>query len=91
LPDLRGKKIDGIFASMKIHYSKKAVKALGKKIRETRIKQKISQDQLAFEIGTTQKQISRIERGEINTSIAHILAIAAILNVHVKELWDFKY
>jgi transcriptional regulator with XRE-family HTH domain len=76
---------------VKIHYSKKAVRALGKKIREIRIKQKISQDQLAFEIGTTQKQISRIERGEINTSIAHILAIAAIFNIHVKELWDFKY
>ena len=55
------------------------------------MKQKISQDQLAFEIGTDQKQISRIERGEINTSIAHILAIASVLNVHVKELWDFKY
>ncbi len=76
---------------MKIQYSKKAVKSLGKKIREIRMKQKISQDQLAFEIGTDQKQISRIERGEINTSIAHILAIASVLNVHVKELWDFKY
>ena len=76
---------------MKIQYSKKAVKSLGRKIREIRIKQKISQDQLAFEIGTDQKQISRIERGEINTSIAHILAIASVLNVHVKELWDFKY
>lgn len=76
---------------MKIQYSKKGVKALGKKIREIRIKQKISQDQLAFEIGTDQKQISRIERGEINTSIAHILAIASVLNIHVKDLWDFKY
>jgi transcriptional regulator with XRE-family HTH domain len=76
---------------VKIQYNRKAVKSLGKKIREIRIKQEISQDQLAFEIGTSQKQISRIERGEINTSIAHILAIAAILDVHVKELWDFKY
>ena len=64
---------------------------LGKKIREIQIRQNISQDQLAYEIGSTQKQISRIERGEINTSIAHVLAIASILNVHVKELWDFKY
>ncbi len=79
------------FANVKIQYSKKAVKLLGKKIREIRIRQKISQDQLAFEIGTDQKQISRIERGEINTSIAHVLAIAEVLNVHVKELWDFKY
>lgn len=76
---------------MKIHYSKKSVKALGKKIRDIRIKQNISQDQLAYEIGTTQKQISRIERGEINTSIAHVLAIAQVLGVHVKELWDFEY
>ena len=74
---------------MKIVYSKKAIKAIGKKIREIRIKQNISQDQLAFEIGTTQKQISRIERGEINTSIAHILAIADTLNVSAKDLFDF--
>ncbi len=79
------------FAYVKIHYSKKAVKALGKRIREIRIKQKISQDQLAFEIGTTQKQISRIERGEINTSIAHVLAIAKVLDIHIKDLLDFEY
>ena len=76
---------------MKIKYSKKAVRALGKKIREIRMKQNISQDQLAFEMGTDQRQVSRIERGDINTSIAHILAIAKILDVHVKELWDFEY
>jgi transcriptional regulator with XRE-family HTH domain len=79
------------FCIVKIHYSKKAVKALGKKIREIRIRQNISQDQLAFEIGSTQKQISRIESGEINTSVAHVLAIANILGIHVKELWDFEY
>ena len=76
---------------MKINYSKKAVKALGKKIREIRIKQKISQTQLAFEIGTDQKQISRIENGDLNTSVAHVIAIAGILGVHVRELWDFEY
>jgi len=67
----------------------KAIKLLGKKVRELRKKHKLSQEQLAFEAGVPNKQISRIERGEINTGISTILAIARVLEVHVKELFNF--
>lgn len=54
-----------------------------------RREQNLSQAQLAFETGSTQKQISLIELGKINTSVAQLLSIAHVLNVPVKELFDF--
>ena len=74
---------------MKYIRDEKAIKLLGKKIKELRKKQKISQVQLAFEAGIQRSQVSRIESGEINTGISTILAIARSLEVHPKELFDF--
>lgn len=73
---------------MKIQYNKKALKLLGKRINEIRKQQKLSQMQLAFEIGTTQKQISLIELGKVNTSIAHLFAISEAMNISIKELFE---
>lgn len=67
----------------------KAIKLLGKKVRELRKKQKISQSQLAYEANIPRMQVSRIERGEINTSISTVLAIARVLEIQVKELFNF--
>jgi transcriptional regulator with XRE-family HTH domain len=67
----------------------KAAKLLGKRILDLRIKQDISQEQLAFEAGVSRRQIGRIERGEINTGIATIFSIAKSLDVPVKTLFDF--
>jgi len=67
----------------------KAAKLLGKKILELRLKQNISQEQLAFEANVSRRQIGRIERGEINPGIATIFSIAKALDVQVKVLFDF--
>jgi transcriptional regulator with XRE-family HTH domain len=67
----------------------KAIKLLGKKVRELRKKQKLSQDQLAYEANIPRMQVSRIERGEVNTSISTVLAIARVLDIHVKELFNW--
>ncbi len=76
---------------MKAHYNKTVLKTLGKKIKKLREKEKISQTQLAFECGISQVQISRIETGDINTTVGTLTLIAKVLNVHVKELLDFEY
>lgn len=49
----------------------------------------MSQEELANELGTTQVQIHRIESGAINTSISHASAIAKVLNIELKNLFDF--
>ncbi len=63
--------------------------AFGKNLRRIRAKKKISQEQLALISGLEYSQISRIERGKINTSISAVFIIARSLKVQPKELFDF--
>ncbi len=74
---------------MKYIRDDKAIRLLGKKVRELRKKQKLSQSQLAYEANIPRMQVSRIERGEINTSISTIIAIARVLEVQTKDLFNF--
>ena len=74
---------------MKYIRNDKALKKLGKRIRFLRKEQNISQSQLSFEANVRINQIGRIERGEINTSVSTIVAIADALNVKAKDLFDF--
>ena len=74
---------------MKYIRDEKAIKLLGKKVRELRKKQKLSQSQLAYEANIPRMQVSRIERGEINTSISTIIAIARVLEIQTKDLFNF--
>ena len=68
----------------------KFIKALGKRIRELRLQEGLTQQQLAFEAGLELRQISRIERGIINTSASQLFIIAKTLDIHPKELFNFK-
>lgn len=78
------------FPSVKYIRDEKGIKLLGKRIKQLRLQQKISQSQLAFEAGITYIQIGRIERGQINTSVSNIFAIANALNMSPKELFNFE-
>lgn len=66
------------------------MKAFGMRLREIRKSKKLSQQQLAYFADLELSQISRIERGIINTSISQVFQIARALNVHVKILFDFE-
>lgn len=50
----------------------------------------MSQEQLALETGFELSQIGRIERGEVNTSISHLAAIARALGISPHELFKFS-
>lgn len=76
--------------SVKKLKSKPAWKKLGKKIRQIRKEQKISQEQLAFESSLSREEIYRLELGYINPTYDTLDAIAEALNVQVKELVDFE-
>ncbi|MBC7383079.1 MAG: helix-turn-helix transcriptional regulator [Bacteroidia bacterium] len=75
---------------MKYAREEKFIKSLGKHIRKLRIANNLTQNQLAFEAGLNLSQVSRIERGLINTSVTHIYLIAQVLDLHPKALLDFK-
>ena len=48
-----------------------------------------TQEQLANELGIEISQISRIERGVINTSVTTLYAISKVLNVDLSEFFVF--
>lgn len=61
----------------------------GKNLRSTRLEKGFTQEHLANELGIEISQISRIERGVINTSITTLYSIAKVLNVNVSEFFVF--
>lgn len=63
---------------------------LGKKIKEKRIQQALTQEQLAEKIGISPKSLSQIELGNNFVSADNLEQICSALNVHVKNLFDFE-
>lgn len=65
------------------------IKSLGTHLRKTRKERKISMEKLAHLCEMEYSQISRIELGQINTSINTVKKIADSLDIEIKELFDF--
>lgn len=61
-------------------------KEIGIRIQMHRINNKMTQEQLAEQIGTTQKYLSRIEGGNHNLHLNTVVAIARALNIPVDSL-----
>lgn len=59
---------------------------VGAKIRKIRITKGLSIQNLAYEIGIEYTQLSRIERGKINTSIYQLFVISRSLQVDFAEI-----
>ena len=66
---------------------KKVLISFGKKIRELRINQKLSQESLAERSGLHRNYIGMVERGERNPSLINIDKLAKALNVSLSELF----
>ncbi len=62
--------------------------AFGKNLRKVRKARGFTQAQLANDIGIEISQISRIERGTINTSIGNIFLIAKALKAPLEYLFS---
>ena len=59
---------------------------VGAKIRKIRNEKGLSIQNLAYEIGSEYTQLSRIERGKINTSIFQLFVISRALQVNFSEI-----
>jgi len=68
-----------------------AKELLGLRIREVRKARQLSQEKLAEKVGVDPKQISRIEGGKSAPSLDTLEAIAAHLQVTIKDLFDFQH
>ena len=59
----------------------------GNTLRKLRLEKGLTQEQLANELGVEISQISRIERGVINTSITNLYAISSALNIDISDFF----
>ncbi len=64
----------------------KAQEYLGSKIRAFRLKDNLSQEDLAYKAGIERSYMGKIERGEGNPSFKKIVDIANALGVTAKDL-----
>lgn len=62
----------------------------GKNLRKLRESKDFTQAQLANELNVEISQISRIERGVINTSVTTVYSIACVLKVNISDLFEFE-
>jgi transcriptional regulator with XRE-family HTH domain len=64
------------------------LKNFGEKVRFFRKKKGITMQELADESDIEYSQISRIERGIINTSLSNMFIIAKVLGIKPKEFFE---
>lgn len=74
------------YLDMVIEQDKIFLQRLGKRISELRLRYKLTKVQLAFEINTSESNIRRIEKGQINVGIITLNKIAEVFNVSLSEL-----
>lgn len=60
------------------------------RIKELRKERKISQEQLAFAVGTTRQTITSIEVGKYTASLALAYKIARYFDLTIEEVFDFS-
>jgi len=72
--------------------SKEEFKLLfGNQLEKLRAKKDLSLRALAQRCDIDHSDISKIEKGQINIQIGTVMELAKGLNVHPKELFDFKF
>lgn len=74
------------YLNVVIEQDKIFLQKLGKRISELRLHQNVTKVQLAFEINTSESNIRRIEKGQINVGIITLRKIAEALNTSLPEL-----
>lgn len=72
---------------MQIDKSETLVK-FGKRFKYLRVTNNYTQSELAMELGVEISQISRIERGLINTSVFMIYQVAQVLNIPPSSFFE---
>ena len=67
---------------------KDLLKTVGNKVRKVRISKGLSMEATANEANMEYRQLSRIERGEINTTITSLAKIADALKVNINDFFQ---
>ncbi|MBS1598474.1 MAG: helix-turn-helix transcriptional regulator [Bacteroidetes bacterium] len=73
----------------KSYREQKTLNRIGRRIKQLRKEQNLTQKELAFKCDFEVKQVQRIEYAEVNCSVSHISAIAKALKLNLSEFFDF--
>jgi len=68
--------------------SKTTLEKFGKKVREERLKQKLSQEELARRAGVHRTYVGMIERAEKNITLENIEKISVALNMPIDKFFN---
>jgi len=68
--------------------SKKILEKFGQKVREERLKQNLSQEELADRAGVHRTYIGMIERAEKNITLLNIEKISKALGISISKLLE---
>ena len=68
-----------------------SMKLFGRRIKEIRKRRGITQEKLAELLDLDNQTISRIETGSFFTSFENLEKMAEILNVKIKDFFDFEH
>lgn len=66
--------------------NKTILEKFGQKVRDERLKQNLSQEELAAKAGVHRTYIGMIERAEKNITLSNIYKVAQALKVSISEL-----
>ncbi|SFO03229.1 Cro/C1-type HTH DNA-binding domain-containing protein [Paenimyroides ummariense] len=64
---------------------------IGKQLHDIRIKNKQTQNDIAFLTGIDTADVSKHEKGKKNLTLKTLMKFATALNIHPKELFNFDF
>ncbi|HRO44099.1 MAG TPA: helix-turn-helix transcriptional regulator [Flavipsychrobacter sp.] len=73
---------------MKYLRDEEGIKKFGLRLKQIRQMKGLTQEKLAWLANIEPMQVSKIERGVINTSLSHILNLAKALEISPKDFFD---
>lgn len=68
-----------------------SLKLFGKRIKELRKKNNLTQEQLAEKLGVFQKQVGNIETGTTFTTMVNLEKLADVFGLEIKDLFEYDY
>jgi transcriptional regulator with XRE-family HTH domain len=74
----------------KLIFDNEGIMAFAVQLKKIRLREGLTQSQLAFESGLSLSQIARIETARINPTLSTVFTLARALNVSLPELFDFE-
>lgn len=61
---------------------------LGQRIKQLRVENKLTQEELAFKVGVDRSYMGFVERGEKNPTLLTLMKIAKSFKIPLKELFE---